>query len=326
MYFYVFFHNKKQLILYLVIIVNIFLAILDSLSSPSYKSIIKELVYTNHIQNMNSVLETASRIIQVAGPIIALFIYNKVGMRGALLIDGVSFIISAFIISLLIPIVENKKEKKSIVTIHSVFKNIKEGIEYLYSKKTIFYLILFSSICNFLLAGYNLIIPFTNLMFSKFGQNIYGMILTVEALGGIIGALCSTHINKKLNEYFMSVFILLNGILLISLPLIYNHISKIEIILFIFGLFSFFLSNFNIQFFSLVQIEVESEYLGRVFSIIFTIAVLFMPLGSFAFSFLNPKSSFNFIILGSIMVFSSLLFFVLLNIHKKSLLIKSNTI
>lgn len=41
---------------------------------------------------------------------------------------------------------------------------------------------------------------------------------------------------------------------------------------------------FNIQFMFYVQIAVDEDYLGRVVSIIFTAAVLFMPLGSLLFS------------------------------------------
>ena len=42
---------------------------------------------------------------------------------------------------------------------------------------------------------------------------------------------------------------------------------------------------------SYVQLRADEAYLGRVFSIIFTVAVLFMPVGSFVFSFLLDTTS-----------------------------------
>ena len=51
------------------------------------------------------------------------------------------------------------------------------------------------------------------------------------------------------------------------------------------------LTVFNIQFMSYVQLRADEACLGRVFSIIFTVAVLFMPVGSFVFSFLLDTSS-----------------------------------
>lgn len=60
-----------------------------------------------------------------------------------------------------------------------------------------------------------------------------------------------------------------------------------------FALFGISLTAFNIQFMSYVQIAVDESYLGRVFSIIFTVAVLFMPLGSFLFSLFMDMANVN---------------------------------
>ena len=59
---------------------------------------------------------------------------------------------------------------------------------------------------------------------------------------------------------------------------------------------------------SYVQVAVDENYLGRVFSIIFTVAVLFMPLGSFVFSALLDPSDVRsyYAVGGGIMVLSLL--------------------
>ncbi|HER3465503.1 TPA: macrolide ABC transporter permease, partial [Streptococcus pyogenes] len=78
------------------------------------------------------------------------------------------------------------------------------------------------------------------------------------------------------------------------------------------ALFSLFLSIFNIQFFSLVQKDVDNDFLGRVFGIIFTITILFMPIGTGFFSVaLNPNNSFNLFIIGSCITILSLVFRIL---------------
>ena len=70
-----------------------------------------------------------------------------------------------------------------------------------------------------------------------------------------------------------------------------------------------FLSIFNIQFFSIVQRDVDNEFLGRVFGIIFTVAILFMPIGTGFFSMvLNPTNTFNFFIIGMSITILSLVF------------------
>ena len=75
-----------------------------------------------------------------------------------------------------------------------------------------------------------------------------------------------------------------------------------------FALFGIMLTAFNIQFMSYVQVAVGEAYLGRVFSIIFTVAVLFMPVGSFVFSFFTDAGNVNsfYIVGGGIMLLSVL--------------------
>ena len=68
---------------------------------------------------------------------------------------------------------------------------------------------------------------------------------------------------------------------------------------------------------SFVQIHVHQDYLGRVFSIIFTVAVLFMPVGSFVFSALGITDSLNsFLPVGGGIVLLAFLGMILLSPKK----------
>lgn len=62
--------------------------------------------------------------------------------------------------------------------------------------------------------------------------------------------------------------------------------------------------------FSYIQKNVDNVFLGRVFGIIFTVAILFMPIGTMTFTFLlSPKNIFNFVIVGLSIGGISLLFY-----------------
>lgn len=39
--------------------------------------------------------------------------------------------------------------------------------------------------CDFFMAAYNLLLPYSNQMFPKITENIYGTFLTAEAVGGL---------------------------------------------------------------------------------------------------------------------------------------------
>lgn len=86
----------------------------------------------------------------------------------------------------------------------------------------------------------------------------------------------------------------------------------------LFGLFIViggFFTLFNIKFFSMVQKVVINEYIGRVYSVIFTVSILFMPIGSIFFGLVAKIDNLlGFLFVGVGIIFSSLTYnFILKN-------------
>ena len=59
-----------------------------------------------------------------------------------------------------------------------------------------------------------------------------------------------------------------------------------------------FMTVFNIHFFSQVQTKVDKQYLGRVFSTIYTLAILFMPSATFLMTLLPSVHTLSFLLIG----------------------------
>ena len=127
------------------------------------------------------------------------------------------------------------------------------------------------------LAAFNYLAPFSNQLFCD--SSSYATLLSMGAAGSIAGAVLA-------NKFFKNSY---NSIL-IALALCGVGLSVITVfavlglpaIVIVFGnfLFESFLTIFNIHFFSMVQKQVPNHMLGRVFSSIFTVAILFMPLST----------------------------------------------
>ncbi len=109
----------------------------------------------------------------------------------------------------------------------------------------------------------------------------------MEAAGGLLGSLISSRLGSRVKENarLMVLFLGAMGAALALEPLA-ALTGRAIVCLIPFLLSGTALTVFNIQFMSYVQLRADEAYLGRVFSIIFTVAVLFMPVGSFVFSFL----------------------------------------
>lgn len=299
---------KEKWLTYAVVLANVILAFMSAFSGPSYKAFTKEIVKKDSISQLNSLLETTSTVIKVTVPMVAIFLYNILGIHGVLLLDGFSFLIAASLIFFIVPINEEVVTKEK-MTIGGVFSDLKIGFKYVYNHKPIFVIIILSALVNFLLAAYNLLLPYSNQMFGEISDRLYGTFLTAEAIGGFIGAILSGFVNKSLSSKRLMLLLACSGIMLMLSTPIYSIFHNVIVLALSPALFSLFLSIFNIQFFSIVQRDVDNEFLGRVFGIIFTVAILLMPVGTGFFSVvLNPNNTFNLFIIGGSITVLSLVF------------------
>lgn len=312
------FISQEQWLVYAIVITNVILAFMSAFSGPSYKAFTKEIVKKDSISQLNSLLETTSTVIKVTIPMIAIFLYKLLGIHGVLLLDGLSFLIATSLIFFITPVNEEVETKEN-MTIRGIFDDLKIGFTYVYSHKQILIIIALSALVNFFLAAYNLLLPYSNQMFGSISSGLYGTFLTAEAIGGFIGAILSGFINKSLSSKRLMLFLAYSGLMLMLVAPLYYMFRNVIILAFSPALFSLFLSIFNIQFFSIVQRDVDNEFLGRVFGIIFTVAILFMPLGTVFFSVvLNPNNTFNLFIIGVSITILSLIFSMLLKRYDRN--------
>lgn len=310
--------SKEQWLVYAIVITNVILAFMSAFSGPSYKAFTKEVVKEDSISKLNSLLETTSTVIKVTIPMVAIFLYNILGVRGGLLLDGLSFLMAALLILFVTPVNEEVDTKEE-MTISGVFNDLKVGFKYVYSHKPIFIIIILSALVNFVLAAYNLLLPYSSQMFEGISDRLYGSFLTAQAIGGFLGSILSGFVNRSLSSRRLLLFSACSGLMLMLTAPLYFIFHNLIILIFSPALFSLFLSIFNIQFFSIVQRDVDNEFLGRVFGIIFSVAILFMPLGTVFFSVvLNPNNTFNIFIIGVSITVLSLIFSTLLKRYDRS--------
>lgn len=296
-----------------MIAANALLAIVYAFNSPTYKAIIREVIGKEDIGFFNSIANAGSEMITVVGPIIGVGLVGIIGARGALLFDAGTFLISALSEFFLTRIsacgVQDCKEKH-------VIKEILEGFQYLFKERQILFLIVLASLVNFFLAGYNLLLPYTDVLYSEVVSHFYGKALALEAVGGIISSVACAKLFNKFKDNVRALILFLQGTgFALLLEPVCASCGNYYLCLIPFMLFGITLTAFNIQFMSYVQAYVQENYLGRVFSIIYTVAVLCMPLGSMIFSaFFEVSSICSYYIVGGGIVVLSL---ASLLIHKR---------
>ena len=296
------FISNQQWLIYAVVITNIILAFFSSFSGPAYKAFTKEVVEADNISKLNSLLESFITVVKVVVPLVSVSLYGLLGLYGILRLDGITFIASGLLILFIRPILEESPGKQ-VFSLSKIFSDLA-------SQKEILYLVILSAIVNFFLAAYNLLLPYSNQMFPRVTVGLYGVFLGAEAVGGLIGASLSSILNKVLKIKTMILYLGVSGVFLSLTPMVYCVFPSAYMLALYPALFNLFLTMFNLQFFSYIQKNVDNVFLGRVFGIIFTVAILFMPIGTMTFTFLlSPKNIFNFVIVGLSIGGISLLFY-----------------
>ncbi|HEO7082988.1 TPA: MFS transporter [Streptococcus agalactiae] len=288
------FIGDDKVMVYGLIVANAILAVSNAFSSPAYKSYIPEIVDKADIITYNANLETIVQIISVSSPVLGFLIFNNFGIRITLIVDAITFLISfLFLYAIKVERVQLSKQEK--VAIKNILADIADGFTYIKKEKEIMFFLIIAALLNTFLAMFNYLLPFTNSLLKTSGA--YATILSISAIGSIIGALIARKIKSSINSMLSMLVFSSLGVIVMGFPSLF----ELPIWISYSGsfLFNSLLTMFNIHFFSQVQIRVDEAYMGRVMSTIFTIAIMFMPIGTlFMTIFSFALSNVSFIVIG----------------------------
>ena len=272
-----------------LIVANIVQAIAFAFSRPANKAIITELVEKDELVLYNSRLELVMQVVSVSSPVLSFLVLQFASLRITLVLDALSFFLAFGLVALL-----PKKEEKALgekkLTFKVIFSDIKEGVHYIVKQKEIFFLLVIASSVNFFFAAFNYLLPFSNQLYGV--QGAYATILTMGAIGSIVGALLASKIKASMEMLLFLLALTGLGVMIMGfilppyLTFSGNFICEL------------FMTIFNIHFFTQVQTKVESEYLGRVLSSIYTLAILFMPIATGLMTWLPSVHLYSFLIIG----------------------------
>ena len=272
-----------------LIVANIVQAIAFAFSRPANKAIITELVEKDELVLYNSRLELVLQVVSVSSPVLSFLVLQFASLRITLVLDALSFFLAFGLVALL-----PKKEEKTLgekkLTFKVICADIKEGVHYIVKQKEIFFLLVMASSVNFFFAAFNYLLPFSNQLYGI--QGAYATILTMGAIGSIVGALLASKIKASMEMLLFLLALTGLGVMIMgfSLPSYLTFSGNFVCEL--------FMTMFNIHFFTQVQTKVEGEYLGRVLSSIYTLAILFMPIATGLMTFLPSVHLYSFLIIG----------------------------
>lgn len=280
---------------FILIITSSILSISMAINSPSAKAIVPYVISKENIERFNSIQNTLSSVIKVSTPIIgSIILAINNNFNFFIFINSLSFLISAILISTVT--YSEVKDNKLNATFQEQFFS---GLKYVAKKTEILGILIFISLLNFVMISYDLAIPYVINVLLKESDKIYSLVISVEAIGGIIGGLFLTYRSKKISEdsfvqdiSYLSLALLLAGI--------FNNIYLILLCSLING---FYLVQINAKVFTIIQKKTNQNYLGRVFALLFVFSSLFTPFSNFIFGKIIPILQWHTFTLCSISIF-----------------------
>lgn len=250
------------------------------------------------IVTYNAHLELVLQVVSVSSPVFSFLVLKFASLHATLLLDALTFFI-AFVLVAFLPKEVVKVQEKKQFTGKDIFSDIKEGLDYIWHQKDIFFLLLVASGVNFFFAAFEFLLPFSNRLYG--GKGAYATILTLGAIGSILGALVANKITSSMKILLFLLIMAGVGVFMMGLPLpTYLSFSGNLVC-------EFFVTIFDIHVFTEVQTKVEDDYLGRVLSTIYTLAVLFIPIAKGLMTWLPSVCMESFLFIGAGVILFSLL-------------------
>lgn len=277
---------------FIVGIVMFLLSICYTLYSPAVTASIPQVVTGDKLTSANGIINQVGSIVNFAGPIVAGIIYGLIGIKFIVVLNAISFLLSACMeLFLDIPDVSSEDDEKviSLNIIKKSFIDMKQGYVYLKTeKKTIMWIIASYACCNiFLVPILSIVAPYFINVLLKLPSQVYGIVESICVLGMILGGLwISFKPNKfSMNKLHKTYYPMIIGSIIIAVIGMINIDRYGKALMFSIGGMAIMLSLAlsNVLTLTFIQKEIDSNRLGRIMAFSNAIATVSVAPGQLLF-------------------------------------------
>lgn len=295
LFFYAFyFLTDSSSILYLVIPFVVLHSITVNISDTCYSASIHELVNDRKIQRLSSVTQTAIAIATMLSPAIGVIFYSWIGFAGFILIEILANFLSLGVLLTMKFYYEYEEPETTNKKLEKQLYGVKEIIHFLKENQIVKYIILVSVVLNFFYTSISIGVPFVVKEQLLLDNATIGILETMSAIGMLLASISMSLLpdkkeNKLLsNKISFPLFLLI--IAIIGLGVTFSTTQSQILISTLGGLFmgiiAFTLVILNIVVMTYLQSTIETKFLGRVMSTLFTLNTSIMPIGTLVFTYL----------------------------------------
>ncbi|WDV47220.1 MFS transporter [Clostridiaceae bacterium M8S5] len=319
LFIFTFFSDLNPLPIY---ITTILLTSFNTIFGITIGSAIPTLVNEDNLIKINSYDSSVNSLSNILGPIAGGVIFGFLDIKYIILLNGISFVISAISECFIdFKAYVNKDTNENKDTKISFIKDIKEVFSFLQSQKALFSIMLLIPILNFLFVSVSIGFPFILVKKLSMSSKLFGTVQASFAIGMLVMALLFSRIKEvKKVGLNLGLFIIFTGLLAVFIGApasgmfgnrdIIFYAVYYCIVLFIFGGTNIMI---NMPMQLLMQKKTPKEYLGRFYAIIGTMANVATPVAAILYGFLFDRVN-SFMLLSTSGILMALIgIFILMN-------------
>ena len=271
-------YYSKPLIVVLFVIVSAINGVSRAFFQPAIDAFIPDLVSKKSLPRTVAFFQSSTQFSTIIGQALGGLLYRVFGAPVLLLLDSISYFLSAISESFIKHDFTAKRSESSLKDKYKQYKaGLVEGLNFVKGCDGMLQTMFFASSVNLFIAPFMLLLPFYVSEQLSVEVHWYGFLLAAMALGSIMGYWFSATLNvlgsRRTFVMFTSMFLLALSLMMLS----QSSSPAFSLISIIFSGFS--LGTFNLQATTLFQIESPSEMRGRVMSLLMTISSGLLPIG-----------------------------------------------
>lgn len=296
---------NENLTLPIIYGITLLLSISSVLLDTAFGAAQRDIVRLESLTRLGSLRQSLESILNLASPMIGGLIYAVLPIGAFLLINGISFFISA-VSELFIDFNFNKikteeKEKQSFI------QDMKSGFDYFRKDKLLIGIGFSALLLNFFLSSTAVIFPFAIVQEMGIDEKLFGLSSSVMSLGALAGAIIVGKRNSKLTRSYLlksafaiGIFFSLIGV---SMHIFFGGSYGALGLITMFGFLTIASATLiNVPMGVFFQTRVDPAYLGRVSSIVGSLVLAVMPLAYIIYGMLSEQfSSFRIITVSGVL-------------------------
>lgn len=293
--------------IWLLFAVSVVRSLGGAVQNPAVNAMLPDMVPAEHLTRVNGINGSLQSLLNLAAPALAGALLTMIGsIEIIFFIDVVTAVIA---IVIMLRFLHLPKRARKDVQQTGYFKEIREGLSYIRSQSYLMHLLFYTIVICVCIAPVSFLTPLQ--VVRTYGEDVWRMTaieiaFSAGMLGG--GLLVSTWggFKNRVKTMGIAVFVMGVGTVLLGVGL------PFWIYLGMMVLIGIMMPMFNTPAVVMLQENVDSAYMGRVFSVITMVNTSMMPLGMLFFGPLADRIPIEWLLLATgavILITASIVFF-----------------